>query len=160
MRSNLLRCCVFRVHDYAMSRTVAEYFSVTPSNSTPIADRSQLKQKCPNPQLLNYRASVVVAVFPGCFNFCLMSSISSVALCLSGSPWFFGSDSPYMGSLVEVPDEDFSSACALVRSCSLLMSSWGWRSAFTASSPSEASSGFQWPLPDFCLERESCLCLS
>lgn len=31
------------------------------------------------------------------------------------------------------------------------------RSAFTASSLLEASSGFQWPLPDFCLERESCL---
>lgn len=65
-----------------------------------------------------------------------------------------------MGSLVEVPDEDFSWACFLVRSCNELMSSSGWRSAFTASSPSDASSGFQWPLPDFCLERESCLCLS
>lgn len=65
-----------------------------------------------------------------------------------------------MGSLVEVPDEAFSSACCLVRSCSLEMSSWGVRSALTASSPSEASSGFQWPLPVFCFERESCLCLS
>lgn len=67
---------------------------------------------------------------------------------------------PYMGSLVEVPEELFSSACFLVRSCSFEMSSSGVRSALTASSPSEASSGFQWPCPDFCFERESCLCLS
>lgn len=69
-------------------------------------------------------------------------------------------DISYIGSLVEVPELVFSSACCLVRSCSLSKPSLGVRSALTASSPSEASSGFQWPWPDFCLERESCLCLS
>lgn len=66
----------------------------------------------------------------------------------------------YIGSLPEVPLEAFSSAWCLVRSCSLETSSCGVRSALTASSPSEASSGFQWPWPDFCFDRESCLCLS
>lgn len=70
------------------------------------------------------------------------------------------SSNPYMGSVPLVPLLDFSSACFLVRSCSLEMSSSGVRSALTASSPSEASSGFQWPLPVFCLDSESCLCFS
>lgn len=65
-----------------------------------------------------------------------------------------------MGSVPLVPLFDFSSACFLVRSWSLEMSSSGVRSALTASSPSEASSGFQWPLPVFCLESESSLCFS
>jgi hypothetical protein len=70
------------------------------------------------------------------------------------------SSGPYMGSVALVPLLDLSSTCFLVRSCSLEMSSSGVRSALTASSPSEASSGFQWPLPVFCFESESCLCLS
>lgn len=51
-------------------------------------------------------------------------------------------------------------ACSLVRSCSLEKSSLGLRSALTASSDLEASSGFQWPWPDFCFWSESCLCFS
>lgn len=57
------------------------------------------------------------------------------------------------------------SAASLVRSCRRFMasseaSSPDMRSAQMDSSLLEASSGFQWPLPCFCLERESCLCFS
>ena len=69
-----------------------------------------------------------------------------------------------------VPDLAVSSAVDLVRSCSLEISSLTppaaaaaasrARSALTASSLSEASSGFQWPLPAFCFLSRSCLCFS
>ena len=64
-----------------------------------------------------------------------------------------------------VPFLDFSSAASFVRSCKRCIAaspaSWGpIRSALTLSSLSDANSGFQWPFPCFCLERESALCLS
>ena len=64
-----------------------------------------------------------------------------------------------------VPCLAFSSAASLVRSCRRFMAaspaSCGlMRSALTLSSLSDASSGFQWPLPWRCFESESCLCLS
>ena len=59
-----------------------------------------------------------------------------------------------------VPALCVSSADFLVCSCSLEMSSLptGDRSALTASSLLEASSGFQWPLPSLCFVRRSSLC--
>jgi hypothetical protein len=67
-----------------------------------------------------------------------------------------------MLSLTLVPALALSSAALFVLSCSLAVSSGPDEllSALTASSPSEASSGFQWPWPFFCLAMESCLCLS
>lgn len=60
-----------------------------------------------------------------------------------------------------VPALDISSAAFLVLSCSSLSSSGvrsrDARSALTASSLSDASSGFQWPEPFFCFSRESFL---
>lgn len=67
-----------------------------------------------------------------------------------------------MLSLTLVPAFAASSAALFVLSCSFAVSSGPelLLSAFTASSPSDASSGFQWPLPSFCFLIESCLCLS
>lgn len=67
-----------------------------------------------------------------------------------------------MCSLTLVPALALSSAALLVLSCSLAVSSsdLGPLSARRASSLSEASSGFQWASPRFCLLRESCLCFS
>ena len=75
-------------------------------------------------------------------------------------------------SLIETSSEPLD--CRLVtcgvsrsvfRPCGNITISWSgswqaYRSAFTLSSLSDASSGFQWPLPAFCFARESCLCLS
>ena len=72
---------------------------------------------------------------------------------------------PARPSLMLVPALWVVSAASLVRSCRRFMasseaSSPVMRSAQMDSSELEASSGFQWPLPAFCLERESCLCFS
>merc|ERR1712169_35682 len=66
----------------------------------------------------------------------------------------------HMLSLMLVPALAVSSAALLVLSCKSLAGSSADRSALTASSLSDASSGFQWPVPFFCFARESCLCLS
>ena len=65
-----------------------------------------------------------------------------------------------MPSLMLVPDLLVSSAARLVLSCIAATSSSDDRSARTASSLSEASSGFQWPDPSSCLSSESFLCSS
>lgn len=70
-----------------------------------------------------------------------------------------------MASLILVPALLVSSAAFFVLSCNAAIfsdacRSLDARSAFTASSLSDASSGFQWPEPFFCLARESLLCRS
>lgn len=74
----------------------------------------------------------------------------NILLVLQISPLFSFSLSLYL----------FCSACFLVFSCRVLMSSLFSRSALTASSLLEASSGFHSPLPLLCLLSESCLCSS
>lgn len=68
----------------------------------------------------------------------------------------------YIPSRMLVPALVVSSAAFLVLSCNLAVSSGlvVVRSALTAASLSDASSGFQWPWPFFCFARESFLCLS